>query len=204
MKTILLFLIITFTALSASSQTISKDSLIKKMALEICVEIKANDSILAKSENFEMQLGLMMIPVITNHKEELEKVIPGFVFEDEEQFGNLSEQLGVSMAMNCPAFLSLVATRPELLNDVNNNPERTIEGKLLQIQEGDFTSIQVKLGNGRTEKLWWMEFFEGADALASKSLVSKQVKVKFVEKEVYNAAIKDYILIKVITGLDKK
>lgn len=174
------------------------------MALEICVEITANDSVLAKSENFEMQLGLMMIPVLTAHKEELEKVIPGFVFEDEEQFGSLSEQLGVSMAMNCPVFLSLVATRPELLNDLNNNPERIIEGKLLQIQEGDFTSIQVKLGNGRTEKLWWMEFFEGAETLASKSLVSKQVKVKFVEKEVYNAAIKDYILIKVITGIDKK
>jgi len=106
--------------------------------------------------------------------------------------------------MNCPIFLTIIAARPELINNTNLNPERSLEGKLMQIQEGDFTSIQVKLSNGRTEKLWWMEFFEGADTLGSKELVSKKVSVRYIEKEVYNAAIKDYIIIKVITGISKQ
>lgn len=202
MKTIVLFFLLAFTAISACSQTISKDSLIKKMAAEMCVQIAANDSALRTAENFQMKLGVMMLPVMTSYKEELAKVIPGFVFENDLE--SLSEQLGMTMALNCPSFLNLIAARPEFLNEVDQNPERAVEGKLVQILDGDFTSIQVKLSNGRTEKLWWMEFFEGAEALASKSLVSKQVKVKFVEKEVYNAALKDYILIKVITGIDKK
>jgi hypothetical protein len=57
---------------------------------------------------------------------------------------------------------------------------------------------------GRTEKLWWLEYFEGADGLVSKALLSKNVTVRYIEKEVYSAALKDYIIIKVIIGITKK
>lgn len=202
MKTSLTLLLLCFLMNTTFSQNISKDSLLKKMAAEMCVDIKANDSVLRKADNFEMQLGLLMIPVMTAYKESLEKVIPGFVFENDLE--SISEQIGVQLAMSCPSFLQLVSSHPEFINQTNLNPERTIEGKLLLIQEADFTHIQVKGSNGRTEKLWWLEYFDGADELVSKSLLSKNVNVRYIEKEVYSAALKDYIIIKVIKGISKK
>jgi hypothetical protein len=202
MKSFFLLLFITLTAYTSNGQNISKDSLLKKMSAEVCAKIKASDSVLRKADDFELQLGLLMIPVMSSYKEELEKVIPGFVFGD--QIETLSEELGMDMAMNCPAFLKLVSSNPAFLEETNLNPERTIEGKLVLIQEADFTNIQVKLSNGRTEKLWWLEYFEGADGLVSKALLSKNVTVRYIEKEVYSAALKDYIVIKVIIGITKK
>lgn len=204
MKIFLIVFFALFITNNVHSQNFTKDSLIKKMSAEICKEIKANDSMLLKTDNFEMQLGLLMIPIMSQYKIEIVEVVPGFSFENSEALEKLTEELGTVMAMNCPIFLTIIAARPELINNTNLNPERSLEGKLMQIQEGDFTSIQVKLSNGRTEKLWWMEFFEGADTLGSKELVSKKVSVRYIEKEVYNAAIKDYIIIKVITGISKQ
>jgi len=204
MKIFLIVFFALFITNNVHSQNFTKDSLIKKMSAEICKEIKANDSMLLKTVNFEMQLGLLMVPIMSQYKIEIAEVVPGFSFENSEALEKLTEELGTVMAMNCPIFLTIIAARPELINNTNLNPERSLEGKLMQIQEGDFTSIQVKLSNGRTEKLWWMEFFEGADTLGSKELVSKKVSVRYIEKEVYNAAIKDYIIIKVITGISKQ
>ena len=54
------------------------------------------------------------------------------------------------------------------------------------------------------EKLWWMEYFEGSGRLITNAgdMLNKDVKVKYTEKEIYNATLKEYIKIKVIAGLE--
>jgi hypothetical protein len=77
-------------------------------------------------------------------------------------------------------------------------------GKLLTINQGDFTTITIKDMDGSTAKLYWLEYFENADELSknSKKYVGKNVIYKYEEKEIYNAATKKYKTIKVIKSVE--
>ncbi len=77
-----------------------------------------------------------------------------------------------------------------------------VSGKLLAINQGDITTISVKGADGKTEKLYWLEYFENAEAFQKNipSLINKSVKFSYKAIDVYNAAKKEYKYIMVITG----
>ena len=63
--------------------------------------------------------------------------------------------------------------------------------------------MQVKNADGKIEKIWWMEYFEGANNLLSgKIKINKTISVHYVEREIYNGRLKDYVKIKVATGVE--
>jgi hypothetical protein len=68
---------------------------------------------------------------------------------------------------------------------------------------GSFACLKVKGTDGREQKIWWFEHFDGSETLTQNpaSLNNKKVTVVYVEREVYEPKLKDYVKIKVASGL---
>jgi|GEM_PF-6395214 len=47
-----------------------------------------------------------------------------------------------------------------------------------------------------------MEYFPGDSKIADGSLINKQVTVQYIEKEIYNARLKDYVKIKIAKSVN--
>ena len=187
---------------------ISKDSLLKLMTKETCTQITNKDFSGKNMDELQMELGLAMMPVVMKYQDELQTAF-GISMEDQTGMEKMGMEIGLQLAKDCPAFLKMFATNPDLMKDISGTPKSgvavmSINGTLLKIVTGDFTYIQVKDASGKIEKLWWMEYFDGSAKLITDAatMVNKQVKVNYTEKEIYNATLKEYIKIKVIKGLE--
>jgi hypothetical protein len=55
--------------------------------------------------------------------------------------------------------------------------------------------------NGQQLRIWWLEYFKGAELLKDKAIVGKALKCTFVEKEFYNPKLEEYIKVKIIKEL---
>lgn len=120
------------------------------------------------------------------------------------------EEIAMSAAQKCPAFLELMIIVGRLENEEkeaaipNLEVETTIiTGKITDLEKKDFFSINVAEADGREHKLYWMEHFEGAMKLKNdqKKNVGKNVKVSYKNVESYNPKLQDYSQIKVITNI---
>ncbi len=187
---------------------VSKDSLLKLMTKETCNEISNKDFSGKNMDELQMELGLAMMPVVMKYQDELQTAY-GISMEDQSGMEKMGMEIGLQLAKDCPAFLKMFVNNPGALKEIagNNNTDAAvmnISGTLIKIVTGDITYIQVKDASGKIEKLWWMEYFDGSAKLITdaSTMVNKQVKVKYTEKEIYNATLKEYIKIKVITGLE--
>lgn len=194
---------------SALSAQVSKDSLIKLMAKETCVEISKKDLSNKTMDELELELGLAMMPIVVKYQDQLKT--NGYDMEDQQAMEGMGREVGMQLAKDCPAFLKMFVNNPAALKDAlgkdNDKPAvlpSNVFGTLVKIVGGDFSYIQVKDGSGKIEKLWWMEYFEGSNKLIQEpaKYLNKTVKVSYVEKEVYNATLKDYVKVKIITGIE--
>lgn len=184
------------------SQTDMKDSVLRQIAKDICKEITVKDSALSRSANIDMDLGLIMMPAFTRYNNQLKTLIPGFEMNDALKLETLSAAVGEKLAFECPVFLKLIAANKNMVTDVvNNSEQKTIKGKLVKIIPGDFTAIQV-LSGGVVEKLWWIQYFDGSTTLLYGDLVDKEITVSYIEQQVFSAAERGYISIKVITKIE--
>src|SRR5690348_12349996 len=95
------------TALSAQ---ISKDSLIKLMAKETCVEIAKKDLSKKTMDELEMELGLAMMPVVVKYQEQLKNY--GFELDDQQSMEGMGRDVGMQLAKDCPAFLKMFVNNP--------------------------------------------------------------------------------------------
>lgn len=192
------------TGISAQA---SKDSLLKVIVKETCTDISGKDFSGKSMEEIEMELGLAMMPIMVKYQEELQAAY-GTGIEDQAGMEKMGMEVGLQLAKDCPAFLKMFAGNPAVIKEragKNTAAElKTVNGKLLAIVHGDFSYLQVKDATGKIEKLWWMEYFEGSGRLITNAgeMLNKDVKVKYSEKEIYNATLKEYIKIKVIAGLE--
>lgn len=182
------------------SQKSPKDSLTKLIAADICKEIATNEATLKNSTNWEMDLGLLMLPVYSNYADALEKVMPGFTM-DGPGVESLSKDIGTSLGLGCPAFLKLITSNKtqlqDLVRDRSNDEERSITGILQKVESNEFTSVHIKLPNGKVEKVWWLEYFNGANVLLEKGRLNKEITMRYKEQDMYNAALKEYVKTKI-------
>lgn len=185
----------------AFAQTSSKDSVTKLIAAEICKEINANEATLKGSENWQMELGLLMLPVYSKYSDVLEKSIPGFTL-DGPGIETLSKEIGMMMGLNCPTFLRLVSSEKTKQHTPVKEEEaaKSLKGVLLKIETGDFTNVHIKMPNGKVEKLWWMEYFDGANLLTEKVRLNKEVNVMYKEQDIYNAFLDQYVKTKIVVA----
>lgn len=193
--------------------TLSKDSLLKLMAKETCEEIGKRDLTNKTMEELQEELGLAMVPMIIKYQDQLKTI--GFYLEDQDGMRNMGKEVGMQLAKDCPEFLKIFVNNPGVLKEVIDEKEMNgkgkkellqsnISGTLVKILPGDISHIQVKDESGKVQKIWWMEYFEGSNILISEpaKFLNKSVKVGYVEKEIYNSTLKDYVKMKIITYIE--
>jgi len=199
---LLLFSCVSFAQAVQPSQT----DLLKKLAREACQDIKQVDFSQKSEEEMKLALGLPLVTVFGRHQDELKAA--GYNLLDAKSSEKLGNDVGVQLVFECPDFMNMMVKNSKVVTDIaqhnKQGPSGTISGTLVNISGGDFSYLQVADDKGKIEKLWWMEYFDGANLLVGnpQNRVNKPIRVRYVEKEMFNSMLKDYVKIKVITGVE--
>lgn len=179
-----------------------KDStLTQKIANEFCIEFSKKD--ITQFKGFEMELGLLIVPIIEKYGKQIEKEW-GLSRDNEQDYEKISERIGKEAAFGCPKFLEFIKNNLSEINESKDEEEtKSITGTFQRLEEQLFSSLVIKTKSGKEEKLWWFQFFEGSDELVKKpaTLAKKSLTVTYVEIEIYDAKLKEYRPVKVIRGL---
>lgn len=148
----------------------------------------------------------MILPLIERFGDEIQKEW-GISPDDVDGLEKIGEKIGQIAALKCPAFQDFVVKNLDKLDLDDEEKEKSVEGKIIRLeQQGSFNQLIIKSKNGKEEKLWWFEFFEGADEFVSKPdrFKNEKLNVKYRETEVYDASLKEYRVIRIITSLSKE
>jgi hypothetical protein len=207
MKKIFLSVSIITIAISSNAQKITKDSLIKLMSNDVCIELNKMISDKKQITNLDTELGMAMIPAYSKYINEI-KEIYGFDDISEGDGEIVGRDIGMQLVKVCPAFIQILRNNSEATSELisgkkNSKSNYTVEGTLLKIGTNDFSFIEIKTSTGKVEKLLWLEYFEGSNILVNEPLkmINKSVMANYIEKEIFKPALKDYIKVKVITGI---
>lgn len=200
LQSVLLFILfLSFNSspvLAQSNKSPFSDSLVS----DFCT-IFSNGSIEAENENTSAEIGLMILPLITKYKDQI-KSEWGFDINEPQELRKASEKIGQLAAVGCPAFLDFVKNNMDNLKSESKSA-KLFKGKLVKVEGSPFSYLLVQNKAGKTDKIYWMEFFEGSNLISAKHgvTVNKTVSVSFRETEMYDAASQEYRNIKVATKL---
>jgi len=192
--------------LSFSGKTMAQQdtTLAQKISREFCEEFSKKD--FARFSGSEMEIGLIILPIVLKYKNEIEKewkLSP----DNEEDFEKIGERVGAEAALTCPKFQEFIRSNLSEITAMDEDKElKSVSGTLQRIEENFFQVLTVKTKSGKEERLWWFQFFEGSEELLDNpnKLLKKNIKIKYTEMEVYDPKLKDYRKIKVIRGLEKE
>ncbi len=189
---------------------LTKDSLVRRIALDACDEISKKDLAGASQDAVMEMLGMALLPAMVKYEKELKEFYQLDDFSDAAAMEKVGRDVGMKLVFLCPEFARVITTGLASNSEGDDkNPrvlsmsEQTLSGTLLKIETGEFTSLQIRTPAGKMEKIWWFEYFSGADILLENpaKLVGKKVVVNYVEKERFTHATKEYARIKLATGI---
>src|SRR5688572_13173739 len=80
-------------------------SLTQRIVNEFCIEFSKKD--FSKLKGFEMELGLLVVPLIEKYNKEIEKEW-GLDPDNEEDYEKISEKIGREATLGCPKFLEFI------------------------------------------------------------------------------------------------
>jgi hypothetical protein len=201
---------------------ITKDSLLTKMSKEACIALGKKDINKMDKSNLEQEIGLLIMPVMMSNMSDIEKVYGGTI-KDLKGMEKVGMDLGMKLVLECPDFMKFsmeLAQDEPLVNKIKKKKEDATATEyrppvlvgetenekytLVSVNPGDITSLTVKNNKGKVEKIYWMEYFENADELKTnaKKYIGKKVVIATSNKDVYNAATKNYKSIKIIESLE--
>lgn len=198
----------------AAEAQMSKDSLIQIMTKEACEELNNKDLSNINGKNFEAEIGMLLVPTMMNHLDDIERIYGGGM-EDQEAMKKMGADLGMRLTIKCPKFMEMTMSalkggkNPIEPNSNKSAPkvefaEESMSGTLLTVNAGDITTLSISQAKWKVTKLYWLEYFENADELKAnnKKYLNKKVTVSYTEKSVYDFVRKNYKTIKVITGIN--
>jgi hypothetical protein len=204
-----LFIFLSLIAVHLNAQTkMTKDSLIKLMSDDVCIEMNKMVKEKREIKDLETQLGLAMLPAFGKYMNEIREI---YGIENlDEKFGEMiGEDVGGYLAKSCPAFLEILTSNSdataELISGKKSDKNTgTVKGTFQKITYNDFSYVEIKTATGKIEKLYWMEYFAGASDLTNNpsKFANKNVTIKYTEKEIYKAALKDYVKLKFMSGIE--
>lgn len=213
MKSIITMLLLALS-LGATAQ-MTKDSLTKAMALEICKEMEKKDFSKVTAEDLDTEIGLAFMPVFSKYEKDLKEVFELTDMTDQDKMRQIGQEVGQKLAMNCPSFVKIItnlqkSSKDDKVEEIREEvkapvaDDLSLSGTFLKILPGEVSSFQVKAANGKIEKILWLEYFEGAYLLTDSpaKLINKKVSVRYVEKEIYNTVKKSYNKVKVAVGIE--
>lgn len=203
----MMVLVMVIAAITGQAQN-SRDSLMKLVTKDVCDELSAKNLTGKNMDEVQMEMGLAFMPALMKHKDALEKELGGTV-TDKSSMEKWGQEIGMLLVTECPAFLKIMSSMdPGAMDKPTKVPvtiggSATIKGTLLKVVPGELTHLLVKDSKGKTVKIWWMDYFDGSDDMADnpQKMINKKITVDYTEKEVYNVALKQYIKIKVATGI---
>lgn len=179
--------------------TFAQKTLGQRMADDFCKELDKQGVPDEWNESSMEKISLAMMPIATKYAGEFEKEykIELKTQKDIEEFGRV---LGEEAGKYCPKFKkmmeSMMSTKVEEVKST-----ASLDGTFVGLDtSGSFAFFKVKGADGREQKIWWFEHFNGAELL-NNTLNTKKVSVVYVEREVYEPKLKDYVKIKVAAGL---
>ncbi|WP_299128792.1 hypothetical protein [uncultured Winogradskyella sp.] len=192
-----------------SAQNRSKQEVAELMADDTCKciskkKFKKSDP----ADEKEMALGLCLITSFNEHKSK-SKYYSNKTLADIESIG---EDVGFIMASKCANdFLSIFSSE-ELVNIIDDSDNDisinstldealTIEVDLLSMSNDAISYITTKDDFDKTHTFLILDTFEGYELL-KKSNFNKAFKITFKEIEVFDLSEKQYIIKKVLTGLE--
>lgn len=188
-----------------AQKKMSKDELVKLMSKDVCDELDKIVNEKKSVQNLEVELGMAMLPVFTKYEKEISEVY-GFSDLTSENGEKIGRDIGGNLARTCPSFMKILTSNVDQTTELISGDKKTratLKGDFIKLTTGELSFIEVKAGNGKVEKLYWLEYFEGSNDLANNAskFNNKTVNVGYTEKEIYKAAIKDYVKMKIITSL---
>ena len=188
MKKIFVFLFIL-----ANANTVFAQEYLDKVAKKACDCIEKNPPG-AKPDLVKMQAGVCLIQAFTNEDRERLKSETGLSFDQNGE--KIGETLGMHMATQCPATLVKMST-------VANDSTGSVAGVVTLVENEPFVVFSVKDRNGRTDKYIWLHPLVSTIDLPSnyRSLVGKNVELKFENKDIFDPKIGEYRRFRILTGI---
>lgn len=206
MKKITFTLLISLMFISANAQDI-----LDTVTNEVCSCIQGKkDKLQGLDKNkLQAQLGLCILSSYTAHEAAVKKQY-GDVLANESKMEKFGADIGVKMIGVCPDTLLEIAGAADTGEDEATATDTaaeviSIEGKITEIKNEQFTSILVKDKNSRVFTFLVLDYFDTASVLVNNELkVNSAVVVKYSEVELYDNKAKEFRYFKVVTGIEKK
>jgi len=194
--TLFALLFAAFPLLSSAQKTLGQ-----RMADDFCKELDKQNIPETWDESSMEKISLAMMPVATKYADEFKKEY-GVELKTQKDFEEFGRIMGEEAGRSCPKFKkmmeNMMSTKVEEVKSTTS-----FDGTFAGLDtSGSFAFFKVKGADGREQKIWWFEHFNGAELLTnSQTLANKKVTVVYVEREVYEPKVKDYVKIKVASGL---
>lgn len=174
------------------------------MADDFCTELTKQNLPDTYDEKAMQQVSLLIFPVVGKYKDQIKKEM-GLEMNSQEDYQKVGEIVMQEALPVCPK-LQKMATKIAEGQSSEVKILSTVNGTFLGVAtSGNFSYLRIKGSDGREIKVWWFQFFQGADLLANPAaLKDKAVTLSVVEEEVYEPTLKDYVKIKVAKSLAVK
>lgn len=194
--------VLTLLLLLAVATTNAQD-LLDTVAKEVCtcVEGKKDKFQGLSPDKVQAQLGLCILASYSAHEKDV-KAKYGNVMDSDKAMEKFGEDIGTKMVTACPETLMEFAG----VGDDDATAEvLSVEGKITEIKNEQFTTISVKDKNGRIYSFLVLNYFDTASLIVGNELAkNNSVTVKYSEVELYDNKPKEFRFFKVISGIEKK
>lgn len=196
---------ITFTLLLLVlvSITSSAQELLDTVAKEVCACVEGKKDKLQglTPDKVQAQLGLCILSSYTAHDKEV-KAKYGDLMGNDKAMEKFGEDIGVKMVTACPETLMEFAG---VGDDEVTAEVLSVEGKITEIKNEQFTTILVKDKNGRVYSFLVLNYFDTASLIIGNELTkNSSVVIEYSEVELYDNKSKEFRFFKVISGIEKK
>jgi hypothetical protein len=153
-------------------------------------------------EKLQAQLGLCILASYTANDTKI-KAKYGDVLDNDKSMEKFGEDIGVRMVTVCPETLMQFAGAID--GDIENPEVLSVEGKITEIKNEQFTTILVKDKNGRVYSFLVLNYFDTASLVSGNELTkNSSVIIQYAEVELYDNKAKEFRFYKVISGIEKK
>ncbi len=199
MKRIPFTLLLLLVFISTNAQDIL-DTVTKEVCA--CVEAKKDKLEGLTPEKLQAQLGLCILASYTANDAKI-KAKYGDVLDNDKSMEKFGEDIGVKMVTVCPETLMQFAGVTD--EDFATPEVLSVEGKITEIKNEQFTTIMVKDKNGRVYSFLVLNYFDTASLVSGSELTkSTSVVIQYSEVELYDNKAKEFRFYKVISGIEKK
>lgn len=173
----------------------------EQLAIESCECVAQIDLESLTYEQREVQLGVCLIVSLGKFSKELENTYgKTFIDFDEKEQILLFEKVGFKMWEICPVNM-MNFSDDFAFHDSEDFPSVEF-GKISTIQQNQFNTVVLRLGDGSLNNFLWLWDFEGSDILIEKEYIDKWINIFYIEAPMYNPETSSYVNYKIIDKIE--